>query len=275
MRRSALVPTTHLRDRVTRIAHSPTPRCLFHARRTARTTAKVPNTPASCSRVNAERVPRLRHAASQNVLNACDRTRLRGLPDTRRRARPGRKRRCSVSVRRPLGPVCAELGQSQVAFRQLRSPAVQPVEDVLDDIGHLVFPSHLVYVEVHVGDVQKLAQTTEAVTDPGSMVGVLAALLVAKSPPDGATKMPEIPRRFNRLLPAPPDPASTRSGFREGPRAVARDTMRSTPPCHRSHSLRRIEFARALDVPSGRSRSRSGTSNASSNPHWTRRPKYS
>ena len=39
------------------------------------------------------------------------------------------KRRCSVSVRRPLGPVRAELGQSQVAFRQLRSPAVHPVEE--------------------------------------------------------------------------------------------------------------------------------------------------
>lgn len=73
----------------------------------------------------------------------------------------------------PVGPRAADLGEREVALRQLRATAVDPVEDVDHHLDGLVGAGHLLDVELDVADAEEPGETPDEL---GLHVGVLVQL---------------------------------------------------------------------------------------------------
>ena len=64
-----------------------------------------------------------------------------------------------------LRPVGADLGQRQIALRELGAAAVHPVEDVHDDIERLVGAGDFLDMQIDVGDAEQAAEPPDIVAD--------------------------------------------------------------------------------------------------------------
>ena len=69
----------------------------------------------------------------------------------------------------PIRPVGADLGERQIALGKLRAAAVDPIEDVDDNVERLVGAGHFLDMNLDVGDPEQTAQSSHVLTHFGSM----------------------------------------------------------------------------------------------------------